>query len=320
MRFGFAAKVLGEPGLKSNDARRWQSNPHLGVSLNYLRDIIRYLEKKEVHMYRMSSDLAPYITHPEMPQFHGQIDECLAELADVGSMAREADIRLSFHPSQYVVLNSPEERVAGLALADYHAEARILDEMGQGPEAVVITHVGGVYGDKPAGMERFVENYGKLSDTARRRLVLENDETSYSVEDCLYIHSRTGIRIVFDYLHHMNLNPSGWSLSYALGASLATWPRDVTPKIHFSSPRTELREVKRKSPVTGKSEVELLPPLSDQHSDYLNPYEFAFFMEHAEGLRNFDVMLEAKGKDLALLRLREQLAKMGLPGDLDSES
>lgn len=313
MRFGFAVKVLGEPGLKSNDARRWQSNPHLGVSLNYLQDIIRYLEKKKIRMYRMSSDLAPYITHPEMPQFRNQIDECLDELAYVGRMARAADIRLSFHPSQYIVLNSPEERVADLAIADYHAEARILDEMGQGPEAVVVTHVGGVYNDKSAGMERFIKNYNRLSDTARRRLVIENDETNYSVEDCLYIHSRTGIRIVFDYLHHMNLNPAKWSLSYALGAALATWPADITPKIHFSSPRTELREVKRKNPITGKSRAELLPPLLDQHSDYINPYEFAFFMEHAEGLREFDVMIEAKGKDLALLRLKENLSKMGLP-------
>ena len=80
MKLGFAVKVLGRPGLKSNDTRRWQNSPHLSVSLAYLRDIFVYLRQINVRMYRMSSDLAPYVTHPDLPQFHNQIAECADEL------------------------------------------------------------------------------------------------------------------------------------------------------------------------------------------------------------------------------------------------
>jgi UV DNA damage endonuclease len=306
MRLGFAVKVLGAD-LKSNDSRRWQSEPHLRMSLVYLRAIFEYLRENGIRMYRMSSDLAPYLTHPDLPQFHRQIEECTSELAEIGSLAREYGIRLSFHPSQYIVLNSPDEQISTAAEKDLHAEAAILDAMGLDPEAVVVTHVGGVYVDRSSAMERFVHGYSRLSDTARSRLVLENDESRYSISDVLQISRSTGIRVVFDYLHHMNNNPEAIALVDALRASLHTWPSDVTPKIHFSSPRTEMREIRKKDASTGRRRSEFLPPLVSQHSDYINPFEFAVFMREAAGLRDFDVMLEAKAKDLALIRLREQL-------------
>lgn len=311
MRFGFAVKVLGNPELKSNDARRWQNNPHLSVSLGYLREILEYLDDHDIRMYRISSDLAPYATHPEMPQFHNQIEECRDELAEVGVIARDYGIRLSFHPSQYVVLNSPDERIARQSKQDFLSQARILDAMGQGPEAVVVTHVGGVYGDKESSLRRFIDRYRALPEEARRRLVLENDETCYSVSDVLSINQAVGIPVVMDYLHHMNNNPERLKIRDAMARSLATWPAGVTPKAHFSSPRTEMRELKRKNPQTRKAEITYLPPLLDQHSDYVNPFEFCMFMHELDELPAFDIMLEAKSKDLALLRLREQLAALG---------
>lgn len=106
-RLGFAVSALGAPGLKSNDSRRWQSNPHLKTSLEYLERIFDYLEKTGISMYRMSSDLAPYATYPDMPQFHNQVRESRKELKRLGSRARKLGLRLSFHPSQFIVLNSP---------------------------------------------------------------------------------------------------------------------------------------------------------------------------------------------------------------------
>lgn len=311
MHLGFAVKILGDPNLKSHDTRRWQSEPHLSVSVRYFRDILEYLNDHDIRMYRIASDFAPYATHPEMPQFRAQVEECLDELAEVGAVAREYGIRLSFHPSQFVVLNSPDEKVARQSVEDFVSHAKILDAMGQGPEDVVVTHVGGVYGDKESGMQRFIARYLELPEGARRRLVLENDETSYSISDVLSINQAAGIPIVMDYLHHMNNNPERLKIRDAAARALATWPAGVTPKIHFSSPRTEMREVGRKNPLTGKAEIAYQPPLLDQHSDYVNPFEFCMFMHKLDGLPDFDVMLEAKSKDLALLRLREQLAKMG---------
>jgi UV DNA damage endonuclease len=94
-RIGFPVKVLGQGGLKSNDSRRWQSGPHLRVSIEYLHAVFDYLARHRISMYRMSSDLAPYITHPELPRFHNQVQEARTELAALGRRAREMELRLS---------------------------------------------------------------------------------------------------------------------------------------------------------------------------------------------------------------------------------
>lgn len=295
--------------MPSNDARRHQSGPHLRVSLGYLEAILGYLAEAGIAMYRMSSDLAPYVTHPDMPQFHRQVEECAAELAAAGARARDVGVRLSFHPSQYVLLNSPDEALTRRSVADLAAQAQILDAMGLGPEAVLVTHVGGVYGDLEAGRERWVRAYELLPEPVWRRLVLENDDTRYGVVDTLWIHERCGVPLVLDTLHHWCLDRAGIDLHEALRACLASWPAGVRPKIHFSSPRTETRTVERRSRKTGDVAEVQAPPVWSGHSDYLNPFEFISFMRGAAGAPDFDVMLESKLKDVALLRLREDLAR-----------
>ncbi len=320
LRFGFAVKVMGRDDLKSNDTRRWQSEPHLRVSLQYLHAIFDYLAEHGITMYRMSSDLAPYVTHPDMPQFHGQIKECSLELHQLGARARARGLRLSFHPSQFVVLNSPDETLVQKSVWDLTAQAEMLDYMELGPEAVLVIHVGGVYGDKAAGRDRWIATYERLPEPVRRRLVLENDDIRFSAADIIAIHERTGVPLVFDYQHHWCNNPEGLDVYYAHERCIRSWPPGVRPKIHFSSPRTEMRTVKRKAAGTRRTEVVQLPPVWTGHADYVNPFEFITFMRQAAEL-SFDVMLEAKNKDLALLRIRRDLrryapdiaARFGLP-------
>lgn len=308
LRFGFAVKVLGQPNLKSNDARRWQNEPHLRVSLGYLRDIFAYLDKHKITMYRMSSDVAPYVTHPDMPQFHGQIKECSLELRELGQLARTQGLRLSFHPSQFVILNSPDRALVDKSIWDLEAQAEMLDCMELGPEAVLIIHVGGTYGDRESGCQRWVETYHRLPEPVRRRLVLENDDIRFSAANVLSIHEQTGVPLVFDYQHYWCNNPEGLELRPTLERFIRSWPDGVRPKIHYSSPRTEMREIKRKNRKTGKNETVLQPPIWTGHADFLNPFEFITFMRMAYDLE-FDVMLEVKSKDLALLRIRRDLAR-----------
>src|SRR5215210_4422631 len=104
MRLGFAVKVLGDGGLPSHDTRRWQSEPHLRVSVELLRAILDRLDALDIRMYRMATALAPYASHPDLPQFHDQIDECAEQLDEVGRLAAARRIRLSTHPGQYTVL------------------------------------------------------------------------------------------------------------------------------------------------------------------------------------------------------------------------
>ena len=306
MRLGFPVKVLGDPDLKSHDARKWQSNPHLRVSLGYVRKVFDYLTNHDIPMYRLSSDLAPYVTHPGMPQFHDQVKECRADLEALGKVAREKQLRLSFHPSQFVLLNSPDKKIVAQSVKDLVAQAEMLDRMGLGPEAVLVTHVGGTYGDKASGRKRWADAFKKLPEPARRRLVLENDDIRYSANDVLLVHEMTGVPLVFDHQHHWCLNPERLPIRETVERFLRTWPAGVRPKIHYSSPRTEMRELQRKNKATGKAETVLVPPVWTGHADYVNPFEFATFLRQTEGLV-FDVMLEAKAKDLALLRVRRDV-------------
>ena len=323
MRFGFAVKVIGhggnlatvpaEAGMPANDARRWQSGPHVRQSIEYVREIFRYLHKTDIHMYRMSSDFAPYLTHPDMPQFHSQLEEAKGELAELGALARDYDIRLSLHPSQYILLNALDDDVARKSIRDLNAQAQILEAMGCGPEAVVVTHVGGVYGEREESLARFIRRYKELPEETKRRLVVENDDVSYSAADALRVHAETGCPVVFDNLHHFCFNPEGLPMRDALSAALATWPEGVTPKIHYSSPSTDFEiTAEKEKGATGreKTVTKLHAPRLKAHADFINPLEFTLFWETvgADRLRPFDIMLEAKGKDVALLRLRRELA------------
>lgn len=310
MRIGFPVKVLGQPGLKSHDTRRWQNHPHLSVSLAYLRDIFLYLDRQDIHMYRMAADLAPYTSHPGLPQFHSQIDDCAAELSAVGAMARSYDIRLSFHLQLSTVLNALDEAIALQAAQLISAQAMILDAMSLGDEAVVVTHVGGLYGDKSAALDRFAAHYDLLPDIAKQRLALENDDQRFSVADIVWAHRRTGIRLVFDHLHFQNHNPEDMLVMEALQTCLASWPRNVRPKIHFSSPRTAMRVIERTDSRVEHSVPMMRAPRPQQHADFIDPFQFIEFARKAKSINlpEFDFMLEAKAKDLAVVHLREHLA------------
>ncbi|MBE7220478.1 MAG: UV DNA damage repair endonuclease UvsE, partial [Caulobacteraceae bacterium] len=224
-RLGFPVKVMGNPDLKSNDTRRWQQNPHLKTSLGYIDGILDYLAKHDIRMYRMSSDLAPYATHPDMPQFHAMVGESRAELAAIGRKARALDMRLSFHPSQFVVLNSPDPELVKKSVWDLTSQAEMLDLMELGPEAVMVIHVGGTYGDRPASNARWVETWATLPEPVRRRLVLEHDDLRFSAADVLWIHEHTGVRLIFDHQHFWCFNPEGLGMMDALRRILASWPQ-----------------------------------------------------------------------------------------------
>jgi len=308
MRLGFPVKVVARPDLKSNDTRRWVNGPHLRTSLAYLDAIFDYLAQHNIRMYRMSSDLAPYATHPDMPQFHGMVKESAKELRAIGTKAKRLDLRLSFHPSQFVVLNSPDPSLTSKSVWDLRSQAEMLDLMELGPETVIVIHVGGLYGDREASRVRWVRTWEKLPAPVRRRLVLEHDDLRFSASDTLWINGQTGVPLIFDHQHFWCLNPEGLDLRETLAEMLRTWPTGIRPKVHFSSPRTELREFKRRDRKTRKTTAVKVAPTWTGHADFCHPFEFITFMKTVEGLV-FDVMLEAKAKDLALIRLRPDLVR-----------
>jgi len=308
MKLGFAVQVLGRSGLKASDTRRWQNNPHLSVSLAYLHDVFAYLRQIGVQMYRMSSSLAPYVTHPALPRFHNQVVDCSDELAAVGELARTDGLRLSVHPHAHVVLNSPDAAIAERAMADLRVQAAILDHMGLGPEAVIILHVGGVYGDKYAAMRHFAQRYEQLDEWTRHRVVLENDDHAFTLGDIYAIHEETGVRLVFDVLHDFCNPTPGTRFPKTLHLALGTWPATQIPKVHYSSPSTSIKMTETRG-ISGRRR-RLRLPRTMQHADLIDPFAFIAFLRVLPGQRPCDVMLECRGKDLALLRLRKQLARL----------
>ena len=304
-------KVLHEGGLPSHDARRWQSGPHLRHSLEALRAILDHLDRHDIRMYRMATALAPYASHPDLPQFHGQVEECAEELASVGALALRRGIRLSTHPGQYTVLNSETPDTQAAAVAELEVQGAIMDAMGLGDDAVVVLHVGGAAGGRSAAFDRFEAGLARLSDRARARLVIENDDRTFALTDVLALHERTGLRVVFDTHHHFCHDPQGVPEREALRAALDTWPAGVTPKIHVSSPRLDVEERK----VKNGRRVERRPVLPQlrAHADLIEPMSLERLLREGVAGRDVDLMLEAKAKDIAVLHLREQLAARGLP-------
>jgi UV DNA damage endonuclease len=316
MRLGFAVKVLGAGGLPSHDTRRWQSGPSLAVSLDALEAVLHYCDEHDIRMYRMATGLAPYASHPDHPEMRDQPRACSARLAEVGARALAAGIRLSTHPGQYTVLNSEDGRVARLAADELEVQAEILDGLGLGPDAVVVLHVGGGAGGTGAALDRFVRGFERLSDAGRARLVVENDDRTFGLGDVLALAERIGRPVVWDVLHHHCHDPDRIPDAEALALAAATWPDGVVPKVHFSSPRTNVEERRRKAGRRVERSL-ALPPLR-AHADLVDPIAFEHFLRDTVAGREVDVMLEAKAKDLALLRLREQLSARGLDPETEA--
>jgi len=190
------------------------------------------------------------------------------------------------HPGQYTVLNSPREDVVAAAFAELSYHASFMDAMGLGSDSKIVLHVGGVYGDKATSTRRFRESFENLPANVRRRLVLENDERSYGVEDVLDLCRSLQIPLVFDYLHHRAY--SGHEPDTAtLREVFKTWAEsDGRPKLHYSTQRRGARK--------------------GAHADMVDAKDFLHFLNFLPG-GNVDVMLEAKAKDKALLKLRRDL-------------
>ncbi len=246
-----------------------------------LREILRHNLAHGWLLFRIGSSVIPFASHPVNTldwrnEFRDDLDE-------IGAFARWNDMRLSFHPGQYTVLNSPDPEIVRRAIEEIACSAAFLDALGMDTASKIIIHLGGTYGDKPAALSRFVETAATLGDSLRCRLVIENDERSYAPADALWVSERTGLPVVFDNLHYA-ANPGPGALEDLLQRVFATWKtEDGPPKVHFSSQAPGAR--------------------IGHHADYANPDEFRDWLARWSQFGDFDLMLEAKAKDEALLAL-----------------
>lgn len=236
-------------------------------------------------LYRFSSQLIPLANHP-LGQIWDYTSVLSDELTKIGRIIRDNDLRVSSHPGQYTVINTTSAKIFENSVLDLVYHDTVLKAMGLDHNAVMVIHVGGVYNDKASALKRFITNFQRLPESVQHRLVIENDDVSYSIKDVLYLCETLKRPMVLDVHHHKCYN-QGENLAEYLPKIFATWEgMQRPPKIHFSSPQ---------SPKT---------PLN--HADYINADEFKNFLDIAKDY-TFDVMIEAKKQDEAVLKLWEDL-------------
>ena len=270
--------------------------PHVSeLALKNIRnliEIIKWNEQNGFKVYRMSSDMFPWMSEYEitdLPDFK----KISILLLGAGNLAKKYGQRLSFHPGPFNVLGSPNPVLVQKTKKELRQHAEIMDLMGlpQSRQYPINIHCNGVYGDKNATMERWSNNYLDLSDSAKARLVVENDDkgSMYSIKD-LYegIFARVHVPITFDY-HHHRFNTGGLSEQEAFELAMSTWHHhNIKPLFHYSSCRRTFEDPGSKA---------------QAHADYV--YEKINDYGHA-----VDIEVEAKAKEVAVLKYRKTNDKL----------
>jgi len=255
-----------------------------------LIEIVKWNEKKGIKLYRMSSDMFPWMSEYELKDLP-DYNKISTLLKGVGNLANKYGQRLTFHPGPFDVLASANPNVVTKTIRDLNQHGEIMDLIGlpRTQYAAINIHVNTTQGGKEASMQRFVENFELLDDSVKSRLVVENDdkEKQYATED-LYegIYKTIGVPITFDYHHHW-CHPGSLTQEEALKLASTTWG-DVKQLVHFSSCRTIHEDASQ----TNKR----------AHADYV--YDFI----DSYGLA-LDVEIEAKAKELATLKYINDFVK-----------
>jgi len=245
--------------------------------------IIKWNEEKDIKLFRMSSDLFPWMTYYEFTDLP-DYTKIINLLKGAGILAEKYGQRLTFHPSHFNALGSPNPIVVEKAIKELNKHGDIMDLMGLSATVYnkINIHVGGAYGDKQATLKRWIDSYYLLDDNTQKRLTIENDDKAnmYSVKE-LYkgISEQCGVPIVFDYYHH-KFCTGGLTEREALNLAISTWPKGITPCCHYSESRRDehLDESIR----------------AQAHSDLISSTICRYGNE-------VDVVVEAKHKELAVL-------------------
>ncbi|GLY11616.1 UV DNA damage repair endonuclease UvsE [Pseudobacillus badius] len=260
------------------------------LAIHNLTEVIKVLRwniEHRIFFFRLSSELIPFASHPIMTWEWDKDEDILDLTNEIKAMKDEHHLRLSVHPGQYTVLNSPKEQVVRNSIAELMYHEKMLRLIG-GED--MILHVGGAYGNKSAAMARFAENYRKLPEEIKAVLRIENDDKTYTAMEVLELHEQTGAPICFDIHHHRCNHEAEADIEAILAGVFKSWPAGKTPKMHISSGRNASAD--------------------PAHHDYILEEDFSDFLRKL-GCREADIMCEAKMKEQAVLRLQQLYPEWG---------
>jgi UV DNA damage endonuclease len=225
-RLGFVGSVLSEGLTTSRTCRLSNATPtrlrELTIeNLAALDRVVTFLEREDIHLYRISSNVIPFASHRVNKTRWWT--EFASDFRHLSRRLKKLGIRVSTHPGQYTVLNSPNPAIVAAATAELEYQARLLDALGTDSSSKIVVHVGGLYGgDEAAAVATFSERARALPEAVRRRLVIENDDRLFDAEEVLEVSRAVRIPVVFDWLHHL-ANPCRPPLAEVLPAVLDTW-------------------------------------------------------------------------------------------------
>ena len=286
MKIGYACLAIGVPDTQQKTCRKINATQEyigdlIRNNLCALRNTISYNIKNDILLFRISSDLIPFGSSPVNTLPWSDIFK--EELKEIGDMIKRSGMRVSMHPGQYTVLNSTDTSVIERAVDDLYYHALVLDSLHVDETHKIILHIGGVYQDREVAIQRFIQSYLHLDERIKRRLVIENDDRSYGIQDVLSIGEQLRIPVVFDNLHNAVL-PSNdvhtekdW-----VDACKGTWKKsDGMQKIHYSQQHPQKK--------------------AGSHSDSIQITPFMNFL-HTLDRDDIDIMLEVKDKNLSAVK------------------
>ncbi|WP_459503405.1 UV DNA damage repair endonuclease UvsE [Bacillus sp. C1] len=253
---------------------------------NCLR-LLKHNKGHDISFFRLSSKLIPLANHEELLNWN-YIRPLKENLKGLGEFAHQMKMRIDFHPDHFVVLNSPQENIFKQSVKTLQMHRKLLKGMGIKRGHRCVLHVGGGYNNKELALERFIENWSNVPASIQEMIMLENDDTTFSLKETLYLGEKLAIPVVFDLHHHMmNNDKEDWYEGWERVVN--TWKVSLLPiKMHISSPR------KGKDPRA--------------HADFIDADTFLSFLQKIKGsVSQIDCMIEAKKKDESLFQLMRDL-------------
>jgi UV DNA damage endonuclease len=272
--------------LKSYSETRLKDS--INNNLVCLRKILQFNLEHKILFFRISSDLVPFASHP-INKFNWQ-KYFQEDFEEIGEFIIKNRMRISMHPDQFTLINSLKEEIFERSKKEliYHVE--ILDLMKLDKSDKIQIHVGGAYGDKKKSTERFITRFNELDDSVVQRLVIENDDKLFDLNDCLKINAQIHIPILFDIFHHRLYNSATQTKQECFKLAVKTWnkKRDGIPMVDYSSQK-----------VNGSP---------GQQAETINIEDFNLFLKQTKPF-DFDVMLEIKDKEKSAIRAIELAIK-----------
>lgn len=293
MSIGYACLTVGVPNTNMKTCRITNATDEklqelISHNLKSLENIIDYNINNNIKLFRISSDIIPFGSSPVNKL--NWTDLFYNQFETISKKIKNSGMRVSMHPGQYTVLNSPKEDVVDRAVEDLNYHTKLLQALGGDETNKIILHIGGVYNDKDKAMERFILNYNRLDQDIKKHLVIENDDRSYTIEEVLKIGEKLEIPVVFDNLHHaINRSNTKEEDTFWINSCKKTWKlKDGKQKIHYS------QQDPLKKP--------------GGHSETIKVKKFLDYYDEING-KSIDIMLEVKDKNLSAVKCINTLSE-----------